>query len=54
MTTTTQNHTLTRKFSKTTQIFLKHKFKYFIPIISNPEALQKIFTATGDSKYYNN
>lgn len=51
MTTTTQNHTLTRKFSKTTQIFLKHKFKYFIPIISNPEALQKIFTATGDSKY---
>ena len=49
----TQNHTLTRKFSKTTQIFLKHKFKYFIPIISNPEALQKIFKAAGNEKYDN-
>jgi len=34
--------TVTRKFSKTTQIFDKHKYRYFIPMATNPEALKKI------------
>jgi len=45
------NYVLTRKFSRTTEIFLKHKYRYFIPTISNPEALQKIFEATNSEEY---
>ena len=45
----TPNNTVTRKFSKTTKIFNKHKFRHFIPIISNPEALKKIYSAQDDS-----
>jgi len=34
-----------KQFSTTSRIFEKYKFRYFIPIISNPEALKKIFDA---------
>ena len=35
----------TRQYSSTSRIFHKYRFKYFIPIITNPEALTLIFSA---------